>query len=152
MCHPIWQKISTTIFMGILKSEAVFADAFYYVACLNRADQHHEKAVSIARRQRGKTITTTWVLIDVADALSASASRRRISAFIAALKKDLDTTVIPAAQNLFQRGLQLYDSRPDKNWALTDCISFAAVEENKLTDALTGDHHFEQAGFEALLK
>jgi predicted nucleic acid-binding protein len=35
---------------------------------------------------------------------------------------------------------------------LTDCISFAAMRACALEEALTGDHHFEQAGFAALLK
>jgi len=39
-----------------------------------------------------------------------------------------------------------------KEWQLTDCISFIVMEDKEITDALTGDHHFEQAGFTALLK
>jgi hypothetical protein len=39
-------------------------------------------------------------------------------------------------------------ARPDKEWSLTDCISFVAMNERNITDALTSDHHFEQAGFE----
>ncbi len=42
--------------------------------------------------------------------------------------------------------------RLDKDWSLTDCISFAVMQERSLTEALTSDHHFEQAGFTALLK
>jgi predicted nucleic acid-binding protein len=38
----------------------------------------------------------------------------------------------------------------DKNWSFTDCISFIVMEQEGLIDALTGDHHFEQAGFNAL--
>jgi len=50
------------------------------------------------------------------------------------------------------RGVTLYASRPDKQWSLTDCISFEIMRERGVTEALTGDHHFEQAGFMALLK
>ena len=49
-------------------------------------------------------------------------------------------------------GLALYANRTDKDWSLTDCISFVVMNERGITDALTGDHHFEQAGFAALLK
>ena len=59
---------------------------------------------------------------------------------------------MPASHSLFQEGVQLYNARPDKDWSLTDCISFVVMQEHGLTDALTGDHHFEQAGFTALLK
>ena len=53
---------------------------------------------------------------------------------------------------LFHAGLELYLARPDKDWSLTDCISFVVMEREGITDALTGDKHFEQAGFVALLK
>ena len=32
------------------------------------------------------------------------------------------------------------------------CISFVVMNERGITDALTSDHHFEQAGFQILLK
>jgi hypothetical protein len=50
------------------------------------------------------------------------------------------------------RGIQLYNSRLDKDWSLTDCISFVVMRERGITEALTGDHHFEQAGFTTLFK
>jgi len=48
--------------------------------------------------------------------------------------------------------VELYAERPDKGWSLTDCISFVVMRQQGITQALTGDHHFEQAGFTALLK
>lgn len=50
------------------------------------------------------------------------------------------------------RGVDLFEQRPDKEWSLVDCISFGVMQDEKLTEALTGDRHFEQAGFVALLK
>jgi len=47
--------------------------------------------------------------------------------------------------------LFLYSSRKDKEWTLTDCISFVVMKREGLGEALTGDHHFKQAGFTALL-
>ena len=46
----------------------------------------------------------------------------------------------------------MFAARPDKDWSLTDCISFVVMQERNIQDALTADHHFEQAGFVALLK
>ncbi len=60
-------------------------------------------------------------------------------------------TIVPSSSDLFWRGIKLFDARPDKEWSLTDCISFEVMAELGLTDALTADHHFEQAGFRALL-
>jgi len=130
----------------------VFVDSFYFVACLNREDQHHEKALVYARQPMGRMITTRWVLMEVADALAASACRNKVAAFIAALEADANATIAEASPSLFRRGLELYDKRPDKEWTLTDCISFTVMEDEGINDALTGDHHFEQAGFRALLK
>ena len=59
---------------------------------------------------------------------------------------------MPASRRLFTRGLALYKERTDKEWSLTDCISFVIMRDLKLSAALTADRHFEQAGFMALLK
>jgi uncharacterized protein len=96
-------------------------------------------------------VTTTWVLTEVADAFAASTARDRIAGFVAALDGDVNTKIVPATQALFHRGLDRYAARPDKDWTLTDCISFVVMEEEGITDALTGDQHFVQAGFEILL-
>jgi hypothetical protein len=129
----------------------VFADAFYFVALLNRADQHHSKAAAFASQFRGVLVTTHWILMEVADALAESESRRVVVPFIRELGGDPKVKIIPAADESFLQGLELYGQRLDKNWPLTDCISFVVKKAEKLTDALTGDRHFEQAGFKALL-
>jgi predicted nucleic acid-binding protein len=59
--------------------------------------------------------------------------------------------VVAASNSNFQLGSDLYNNRPDKAWSLTDCISFVVMQEHGISEALTGDHHFEQAGFVALL-
>jgi uncharacterized protein len=60
--------------------------------------------------------------------------------------------IIPATRALLDDSLAFYESRPDKEWSLTDCISFVVMTKVGITVALTGDHHFEQTGFAALLK
>jgi predicted nucleic acid-binding protein len=60
-------------------------------------------------------------------------------------------TIIEGSHELFQRGVELFASRTDKEWSLTDCTSFVVMEEQGLSEALTADRHFEQAGFIALL-
>jgi hypothetical protein len=61
------------------------------------------------------------------------------------------TRIVPLDSRLLQRGLDLFAERPDKNWSLTDCISFVVMQDEGLTEAFTGDGHFEQAGFKVLL-
>jgi predicted nucleic acid-binding protein len=72
--------------------------------------------------------------------------------FISLLEQDPQVTIFEPRPSLLQRGLQLYIERADKKWTLTDCVSFIVMGDEALTDALTGDHHFEQAGFKALLR
>lgn len=68
------------------------------------------------------------------------------------LRADTASEIVEPTVNLFDAGIAFYDARPDKQWSLTDCISFVVMDERGLTEALTGDHHFEQAGYAALLK
>jgi predicted nucleic acid-binding protein len=68
------------------------------------------------------------------------------------LRANPNVTIIPFTEELFQAGIDLFNSRSDKEWSLTDCISFVVMEREGLTEVLTADHHFEQAGFIALLK
>ena len=50
-----------------------------------------------------------------------------------------------------QSGLNLYEQRLDKDWGLTDCISFVVMQREQIQEAFTSDKHFEQAGFIRLL-
>ena len=129
----------------------VFADAFFYVAFINRHDEHHARAMAWAQDFDGEIVTTQWVLTEVADAFAGSRMRRELRRAFASLARDESTQIIEVSPAHFTRGLALYDERPDKAWSLTDCISFVVMADENLTDALTGDHHFEQAGFVALL-
>ncbi len=131
--------------------EIAFADAFYFIALLNEIDAHHDAAVQISRTLRARLITTKYVLIEVADALAGTQKRRGIESFIKIIRDDPATDIIPGSQKLFDAALSLYASRPDKQWSLTDCASFAVMDARGVHDALTHDHHFEQAGFQILL-
>jgi len=79
-------------------------------------------------------------------------SRSGFSTVLDVISTDPDIEICPADEATWQAGVTLYRARPDKEWSLTDCISFAVMQQRNLSEALTGDHHFEQAGFAALLK
>ena len=132
--------------------KAVFADTAYYLALVSPKDQHHAAAVAWSRALRVSIITTNWVLTEVADGLSNAAARTSAVRLIELLRADPNTTIVPNSATLFDRGFELYRTRPDKDWSLTDCVSFVVMSEHSLSDALTTDHHFEQAGFRALLR
>ncbi len=130
----------------------VLADAFYFVARLNRRDQHHERVVAFSRNFRAHILTTDWVLMEVADALANSECRPRVRDFILHLRQSAAGEIVPASRELLDRALDLYHQHRDKEWTLTDCVSFVVMRERGIAAALTEDHHFEQAGFTALLK
>ncbi len=91
------------------------------------------------------------MLTELADAMASPGRRERFLPFLRLLQSNPIATNITMNQDLFDRGIALYDQRPDKGWSLTDCISFIIMQDYGLRDALTGDHHFEQAGFNALM-
>ena len=128
-----------------------FADTFFFLALLSTDDQRHEEAIKTQAAGR-PTVTTDFVLLELADHLCDSRNRALFVRFYAFLAGHRTTEVIPVTGELLRRGRELYAARPDKEWSLTDCTSFVVMTDRKLTDALTGDHHFEQAGFNALLK
>jgi predicted nucleic acid-binding protein len=131
---------------------ALFADTFYYLAYVSRDDAAHERAVALAESTAAPVITTAWILTEVGDALAAPRQRPVFLRLLDLLRTDSRSTIVPASEDLFNKGVDLYRRRTDKEWSLTDCISFVVMSERGITDALTADHHFEQAGFRALMR
>ena len=130
---------------------ALFADTFYFLALLNGGDRCHADAARYDAAQPS-LVTTAWVLTEVGDALSAPENRRIFLELLDLLREAPEVCIFPPSDDLFARGVELYRRRSDKDWSLTDCISFVVMAEEKIDQALTGDRHFEQAGFHALLK
>jgi len=128
-----------------------FADSFFFIALLSDEDRAHDKAVRIIESLSVPIVTTAWVLVEVADAMSGPRRRARCISFFASLEKHSRVFIVEASQRHYRKGLELYVSRPDKDWPLTDCISFVIMQEEGISEALTGDGHFVQAGFRALL-
>ena len=120
---------------------------------LSPTDKAHAKAAAFTSPFTGQLLTTGWVLTELADAL-ASTPRGRAEFFstLNDLQADHDARIISYGDALMEEGIRLYSQRLDKKWSLTDCISFVVMQREGLSEALTGDHHFEQAGFVALLK
>ena len=129
-----------------------FADTNFILALLNPNDQWHLKATAVSRDLDEHIVTTTWVLMELGGALSSARHRQLFLRFIDRLAVQPDWEVVPATAGLFDRAVELFRTRPDKDWTLTDCSSFVVMSERNIADALTNDHHFEQAGFRALLK
>ena len=130
----------------------VFADTSFYLAFLAERGVWHSRAFSLSESLNRSTVTTAWVLTELADALADPRERPNFLRFLATLRDDPNCEIVPASQNLFDSGVKLYADRLDKRWSLTDCISFVVMRDRGITDALTADRHFEQAGFVTLLR
>ena len=129
----------------------LFADTYYFLALLHKGDAAHTKAVAISEELSNPIVTTAWVLTEIGDALSAPGVRPRFVRLVDTLRADPACTIVPPSPELFDAGISLYAERSDKAWTLTDCISFVVMQRYGIKEALTGDRHFDQAGFTPLL-
>src|SRR5918997_5720522 len=129
-----------------------FADAGYWIAWFNRRDAWHARARALASGLRRPLGTTEVVLLEVGNALADLSWRSRVAAFLAQLRANRNVTIVPIDANLAARALALYAARPDKDWGLTDCVSFVVMQDRGITETLAADQHFVQAGFRALLR
>jgi hypothetical protein len=125
----------------------VFADTWFYLALLDAGDHHHKTAKSYLRSFDGRFVTTRWILAEVANGLAAPRFRLRVAEFLERLESNRRVQVFGESDELYRDGRALYKARPDKEWSLTDCISFVVMEREGIREALTADHHFKQAGF-----
>jgi len=129
-----------------------FVDTYYLLALLSPEDEGHAKALAFASQIRGRLFATQWVFTELLDGVADTAYRSSAVEFLKTFTKEANVSVVPASNDWFTRGLKLYQDRPDKEWSLTDCISFLVMKDLGIQEALTADHHFAQAGFTALLK
>jgi predicted nucleic acid-binding protein len=132
----------------------IFLDTAYVNALVNTRDQWHDAAVQWQRKlsaDKRRLVTTEFVLVEIADGLAAVRFRGHAVQVIATLQASSLVEIIPASSQLFTAALELYRSRGDKDWGLTDCASFVVMSKRGLSEALTTDDHFRQAGFRVLL-
>ncbi|MFQ5709694.1 MAG: type II toxin-antitoxin system VapC family toxin [bacterium] len=136
------------------KMTEVFLDAAYAIALSSPSDQYHERAKVLAEQLEAdgtQLITTLAVLLEIGNALAKQRYRAAAIELLDSLQEDPDIEIIPISEDLFNRAFLLYCERQDKEWGLTDCISFVVMKDRGLLKALTTDEHFKQAGFQALL-
>ena len=143
--------------MGVSRSvdNEVFLDTAYAIALANGKDHFHSQAVQLAqqlRTQSTKLVTTRAVLLKIGNSLSAQRFREAAVKLLDALEADPNVGIVPLTEDLYTQALNLYRTRLDKEWGLVDCFSFIVMRERQLTNALTTDGHFQQAGFRVLLR
>lgn len=136
-------------------SREVFVDTSYWIALLNPRDRLHERANRLSRSLGSiRMVTSEMVFAELLNDCSGRGEtlRRGAVRLIERLRRNPNLQIVSQSSLQFQEALSLYASRSDKDWSFTDCASFRIMGRDGLTRALTHDHHFEQAGFQALLK
>ena len=117
-------------------------------------DQYHSEALAwhlYLVRSRALIVTTEAVCWEWLNSMSAAATRKVAADGFEQIRRDSLIEVVRQSEDLSEAAIRLFSGRLDKDWSLTDCLSFVVMERRDIRDALTADHHFEQAGFRAVL-
>ena len=130
----------------------ILIDANYLVALMQPRDQLHARAVAWSKRMQGELLVLEYALRECLNAMSRPIDRPKVHTVVQSLRSSPTMEIVVASEGLFERSLEFHRSRPDKSWSLTDCASFLVMEERNISQSLTHDRHFEEAGFEALLR
>lgn len=132
----------------------LFLDTSFIIALSHANDPHHARAKLLDRemsRQHVGCLLHTGILLEIGDGFSRKERREKGEQLLERLLNEKAYDVVQVTDQLVLRAFELFRSRMDKSWGLTDCISFVIMAEAGITDALTADVHFQQAGFRALL-
>lgn len=129
----------------------VFADTSFFVAAIGPRDVYHQRALEFMRDYEGEVLTTDFVIVEFGNYLFRIKDRPFFDPVLKNIQENPQYRIIEATHILLERGIRLFIDRLDKEWSLTDCISFVVMEEYGVTESLTSDGDFEQAGFRALL-
>jgi predicted nucleic acid-binding protein len=133
----------------------VFADASFWIALSSRRDQYHNSALLWARHltaRQDSVVTTEAVLWEWLNAMAHSTTRATAAEGYRRTHRDPQIDVVAFDSTLIEPAAALYQAREDKDWSLTDCLSFIVMTQRQIGEALTSDHHFQQAGFRSLLR
>jgi len=134
---------------------SVFLDTSGLVAVANVDDQWHSKGVDIWTKlvaSRAPLVTTSLVLIELADGLSRVRHRDLALRIVDGLRSSDRVTIVQSDHTLESRAWQLFRDRVDKEWGMTDCVSIMLMTDRNIGRVFTADIHFQQAGFDLLLR
>ena len=136
-------------------ANSFFLDTAFAIALISPKDVFHEKALELAKQvEKSKTrlVTTRAIVVEIGNALSKESTRKSAVELIDSIEGDETITIVPVSDEIYSNAFKMFRSCLDKEWGLTDCISFVVMKQQGITSALTTDQHFQQAGFVALMK
>ena len=132
-----------------------FLDTAFAIALSSSGDDLHRVALALAdelETSPTRIVTTRAVLMEIGNALSKQRYRPAAVELLLSLENDPKIEIVPVSGVLYAQAFKLFSERTDKEWGLVDCVSFVVMRERGITDALTSDDHFRQAGFNALMR
>ena len=133
-------------------SRRIFVDSLFVIALINRRDSYHRQAVSLATSLRGQPLLLTdAILLEIGNGLARSYKKEAV-AIIDHFLRAKEAEVVRLSPELFGEAFDLYRSYRDKDWGMVDCVSFVVMRKHGAEAALTFDHNFVQAGFQALMR
>jgi uncharacterized protein len=125
----------------------IFVDTSFVIAVINEKDQYYHQAEALSHKfESSQLITTDAILLEIGNALARDFRKEAISV-IRVPRSSKKVEVLEIDSTLFEKGLEVYKKYGDKSWGLVDCLSFAVMWESGITEVLTFDRDFEQAGF-----
>ncbi len=130
---------------------AIFADTSYFVALLDRDDDFHAAASAFSAGMPRPMLVTSAIIQELGAAFSGVAYRGLLRVVLEIVRA-AEAEMVHVDATLQQRAIELFEKRRDKQWSLADCISFLVMRDRGVYEAATTDHHFEEAGFIALLR
>ncbi len=96
-------------------------------------------------------MTTDYVLDETATLLKVRGHAHLLSAFFDIVFASQACRLEWTDAEQFINTRILFLKHIDHDWSFTDCVSFRVMKKLRLSEALTKDEHFEEAGFTALL-
>ncbi len=125
----------------------IFIDTSFVLALVNEKDQYHQKSLTLSRKyQESFWLTTEAILLEVGNSLAKNFKEESLF-IIKAFQTSKTVEIIKMKDDLFNKGLDIYEKFSDKDWGLVDCISFSVMWEREVFEVLTFDDDFKQAGF-----
>lgn len=131
---------------------SLFIDTSGWAYLVDRHNPLHDRVRVVyqnALHQQRLLVTTNYVIAELVPLLASRSRipRQQIFTFVDALKTAPHIEIIHIDANLDTSAWVLLKARIDKEWSLVDASSFVIMTMNGMTEALTTDHHFTQAGF-----
>jgi predicted nucleic acid-binding protein len=118
---------------------------------LDAGDKFHAQLLSLMGSASIR-LTHNYVLAEFVALCNARRFRADIAlGFVSALAKSADISVFWVQPVDHEAALNLLRTRLDKNYSLSDAVSFLLMRSYGITEALTTDRHFQQEGFTRLL-